>query len=373
MNRWISGQQLIQRLEEWVPQKLAYENDKIGLLIGTLHKDIKKVMVTLDVLENVADEAAEKQVDLIVAHHPVIFHPLKNVRSDEGQGKIVTKCIKHNIAVYAAHTNLDIAEGGVNDMLAATLGLEHTRILRPTYRESLYKLAVYVPEKHIGTVRRAIGDAGAGAIGHYSHCTFTAEGKGTFLPGEGTRPYIGTPGKIEIAAEGRIETIVPEHLLKTVIERMLAVHPYEEVAYDVFPLENEGKSYGLGRIAELAEPIPFSDYCLRVKEKLGVGGLRAVGPMDEKIKTVAVCGGDGNSLIPYARYRGADVLITGDIYYHTAHEAILSGLKVIDAGHHIESVMKKGVQHYLQNVISDAGRDTEVIVSEANTDPFRFI
>lgn len=373
MNQWISGRRLIQRFEEWAPKSLAYENDKIGLLIGTLDKKIKKVMVTLDVLENVADEAGEKQADLIIAHHPVIFHPLKNVRSDEGQGKIVTKCIKHDLAVYAAHTNLDIAEGGVNDMLAAQLGLTGTEILQPTVSEPLYKLAVYVPESHLEAVRDAIADAGAGFIGRYSHCTFAAAGEGTFLPEEGAHPFIGTPGKMERVAERKVETLVPEHLLQTVIEKMIKSHPYEEIAYDLFPLKNKGKTYGLGRIARLAEPIAFGDYCLQVKAKLGLEGLRAVGPLNEKVRTVAVSGGDGNSLIPFAKRRGADVLITGDLYYHTAHDALLNGLKVIDAGHHIESVMKKGVQRYLQRVIEEENCDTEVILSESVTNPFRFI
>lgn len=373
MNQWISGRRLIERFEEWAPKSLAYENDKIGLLIGTLNKKIKKVMVTLDVLENVADEAAQKQADLIIAHHPVIFHPLKNVRSDEGQGKIVTKCIKHDIAVYAAHTNLDIAEGGVNDMLASQLGLAGTEILQPAVSEPLYKLAVYVPESHLETVRDAIGDAGAGFTGRYSHCTFTSDGEGTFLPGEGTHPFIGTPGRLEKVAERKVETVVPEHLLSAVIEKMIESHPYEEVAYDVYPLKNEGKAYGLGRLARLPEPIAFGDYCLSVKEKLGLGGLRAIGPLNEKVQTIAVSGGDGNSLIPFAKSRGADVLITGDIYYHTAHDALLCGLKVIDAGHHIESVMKKGVQLYLQRVIEEENCNTEVIISESATNPFQFI
>ncbi|WP_100488623.1 Nif3-like dinuclear metal center hexameric protein [Sporolactobacillus pectinivorans] len=373
MEHWITGQRLIERFEEWAPKKLAYENDKIGLLIGTLDKKLKKVMVTLDVLENVADEAADKHVDLIIAHHPIIFHPLKTVRSDQGQGKIVTKCIKKDIAVYAAHTNLDIADGGVNDMLAERLDLKATEILQPACSEPLFKLVVYVPEGHIEVVRQAIGEAGAGAIGTYSYCSFTSKGEGTFLPGTGTHPFIGTPGRLETTAEGRLETIVPEHLLKRTIDRMIAVHPYEEVAYDVFPMKNKGKSYGLGRIGKLSEPVLFEDYCRFVKKKLGIDGLRAVGPLQEKVQTVAVSGGDGNGLVPYARHRGADVLITGDIYYHTAHDALLAGLKIIDAGHHIETVMKKGVQHYLQKVIQQESSDTEVIVSEAVTNPFQFM
>lgn len=370
---WISGERLIQRFEEWAPKKLAYEKDKIGLLVGTLHKEVKRVMVTLDVLENVADEAADKQVDLIIAHHPLIFRPLKNVRSDEGQGKIVTKCIKNDIAVYAAHTNLDLADGGVNDMLAAQLGLKHAQILQPTYHEPLYQLVVYVPQSHAENVRHVIGDAGVGSIGNYSHCSFSSSGTGSFLPHSGAHPYLGSVGKVEQMDEQRIEAIVPEHLLRKVVARMVKAHPYEEPAYQVIPIQNEGKAYGLGRIGKLQEAMPFERYCRLVKEQLGIDGLRAVGAADAMIRTVAVSGGDGNSLIPYAKYRGADVLISGDIYYHTAHDALLCGLHVIDAGHYIERVMKIGVQQYLSRVIEEERFDTEVVISESVTNPFRFI
>ncbi|EST13353.1 Nif3-like dinuclear metal center hexameric protein [Sporolactobacillus laevolacticus] len=373
MAQWISGDRLIQRFEAWAPKKLAYEHDKIGLLVGSLHKKVKRVMVTLDLLENVADEAAEKNVDLIIAHHPLIFHPLKNVRSDEGQGKIVTKCIKHDIAVYAAHTNLDIAEGGVNDMLADQLGLKDTDILQPTYSEPLYKLAVYVPVSHAEHIRDVLGDAGAGAIGKYTRCSFSTHGEGAFLPQSGAKPYKGTVDKIEKTSEEKIEAVVPEHLLHITIQKMIKAHPYEEVAYDVIPLQNEGKKYGLGRIGKLSEAIPFKDYCLLVKEKLGLEGLRTVGSPENMVKTVAVSGGDGNSLIPYAKYQGADVLITGDIYYHTAHDALLCGLNVIDAGHHIESVMKQGVKDFLCKVIAEEKSDTEVLISKAVTNPFHFV
>ncbi|MCO7175697.1 Nif3-like dinuclear metal center hexameric protein [Sporolactobacillus kofuensis] len=373
MHQWISGDRLIQRFEEWAPKKLAYEHDKIGLLVGTLHKKIKKVMVTLDVLENVADEAAEKNVDLIIAHHPLIFHPLKNVRSDEGQGKIVTKCIKNDIAVYAAHTNLDLADGGVNDMLADQLGLTHTDILQPSFHEALFKLSVYVPVSHAERLREVLGDAGGGTIGKYSHCSFSVQGEGAFRPEKGANPYLGGVGALEKVTEQKIEVLVPEHLLHALIQKMIKAHPYEEVAYDVIPMQNQGKTYGLGRIGQLTEPILFRDYCQRVKEKFGLEGLRAVGSPDAKIKTVAISGGDGNSLIPYAKYQGADVLITGDIYYHTAHDALLCGLNVIDAGHHIESVMKQGVKAYLSDVIAQEHKDTEVIVSESVTNPFHFV
>ncbi|MCQ2008429.1 Nif3-like dinuclear metal center hexameric protein [Sporolactobacillus sp. STSJ-5] len=373
MEKWISGERLIQRFEEWAPKKLAYEKDKIGVLVGSLHKKVKRVMVTLDVLENVADEAAEKHVDLIIAHHPLIFHPLNYVRSDEGQGKIVTKCVKHDIAVYAAHTNLDIAEGGVNDMLAAQLGLTDTEILQPTYHEPLYQITVYAPESHAEAIRQVLGDAGAGEIGCYSSCSFSVKGTGTFLPQSGAQPFLGKIGQAEKAEEERIEAIAPDHLLQSIISKMIKAHPYEEPVYQAIPLKNEGKAYGLGRIGKLPEALPFETYCQIVKKQLGLEGLRAIGPADAKVRTIAISGGDGNSLIPYAKYRGADVLITGDIYYHTAHDALLCGLNVIDAGHYIESVMKQGVHDYLTKVIAEEKCDTEVLVSESVTNPFHFV
>ncbi|MFC7393323.1 Nif3-like dinuclear metal center hexameric protein [Scopulibacillus cellulosilyticus] len=374
MGQFIHGQTLIQAFEDWVPKKLAFENDRIGLQIGTLNKKVKKVMVTLDILENVADEAIEKNVDLIFAHHAVIFRPLKDIRTDSGQGKIVSKLLQHDIAVYVAHTNLDVAEGGINDMLANKLGLKNCQILKPTYTEPLYKLSVFVPESHAGIVREAIGASGAGAIGNYSHCTFNIQGTGTFLPEEGTNPYIGKKGELEQVQEIRIETIVPEPLLKSTVNKMLASHPYEEVAYDIYSLNNQGKAFGLGRIGELTDSMTLKELAEHVKECFDLDGVRITGSPDTKVKKVAVSGGDGNSLIPFAKYKGADVIITGDVYYHTAHDAILHDLNVIDAGHHIEKVVKEGVSRFFKEVIQSSGYDgTIVIESSVNTNPFTFI
>ncbi|MBM7645782.1 dinuclear metal center YbgI/SA1388 family protein [Scopulibacillus daqui] len=374
MGQYIHGQTLIQAFENWAPKKLAFENDKIGLQIGTLNKKVKKVMVTLDVLENVADEAIEKNVDLIFAHHAVIFRPLKDIRADSGQGKIISKLIQNDIAVYVAHTNLDVAEGGINDMLAQKLGLTNSQILKPTYTEPLYKLSVFVPESHAAQVREALGSAGAGAIGNYSHCTFNIQGTGTFLPEEGTNPYIGEKGKLEQVSEVRVETIVPESLLNRTVNKMISSHPYEEVAYDVYPLDNQGKTFGLGRIGELPEAVTLKELAENVKERLDLDGVRVTGDLDSKVKKIAVSGGDGNSLIPFAKYKGADVIITGDVYYHTAHDALLHQLNVIDAGHHIEKVVKEGAKQYFEEVIQSSGcYDTTVIASSANTNPFIFI
>ncbi len=369
----LNGETLIQFFESKVPKRLAVENDRIGLQIGTLNKNVKRVMITLDVLENVVDEAIEKKVDLIIAHHPVIFRPLKTLRTDSGQSQIVAKCIRHDIAVYVAHTNLDIADGGLNDWLAEALELNQPAILSKTMSDKRYKLAVYVPVTHAESIRAALGKAGAGHIGAYSHCTFNTEGKGTFLPEAGTSPFIGTIGELEHVDEVKIETIVDQSSLNQTVKALIKAHPYEEVAYDVYALENEGKSYGLGRIGRLSSPMTLAGFAAKVKEKLELDGLRVVGDLNREIQKVAVLGGDGNKYVHEAAFKGADVLVTGDIYYHTAHDAILGGLSIIDVGHHAEKIMKTGVKAMLKPFIKEGGFETELLVSGSNTNPFRFL
>jgi dinuclear metal center YbgI/SA1388 family protein len=374
MTSFVNGQTLIQAFETWAPKSLAEDWDNVGLLVGTLNKPIKKVMVTLDVLENVVDEAIAEEIDLIFAHHPIIFRPLNKMLTDSGQSQIIAKCIKHDIAVYAAHTNLDLVNGGMNDWLAEEIGIQNPEILIPTQSENLYKLAVFVPGTHAESVRNVMGDSGAGAIGHYSHCTFSTEGKGTFKPGVDTNPFIGETGKLEIVEEVKIETIVPETQLKSVIEAMLSAHPYEEVAYDVYPLKNKGAATGLGRVGTMSQDMTLIELARHVKEALDLDGVRIVGEPHKLIRKVAVIGGDGNDFIHDALTYGADVLISGDLKYHIGHDALLGGLCLIDAGHHMEKVMKKGVSHFFKTYLKKQGFDgTVVIESAVNTNPFKFI
>ena len=374
MTSYIEGQTLIKAFEAWAPKTIAEKWDKVGLQVGTLNKRIKKMMVTLDVLENVVDEAISKDVNLIFAHHPVIFHPLEKLLTDNGQSKIIAKCIKHDIAVYSAHTNLDIVGGGMNDWLAEALELEQTEVFIPMETEKLFKIAVYVPKTHANAVREALGDAGAGYIGNYSHCTFNIEGKGTFKPDSGAQPYIGEVGKLEVVDEIKIETIVAEAKLGVVIASMLKAHPYEEVAYDIYPLKNEGNAFGLGRIGTLSKKMTLESLAIHVKKLFGLDGVRLVGDLSQKVQRVAVVGGDGNDFIQDAVSHGADVFITGDIKYHMGHEALLNGLCIIDAGHHIEKIMKKGVGDFFRKYLTNNGFEgTEVIESEEDTNPFKFI
>ncbi|WP_040207972.1 Nif3-like dinuclear metal center hexameric protein [Neobacillus jeddahensis] len=367
-----NGHEIIQLFEQFSPKGLAMEGDKIGLQIGRLNKKVHRVMIALDVLENVIDEAIEKNVQLIIAHHPMIYRPLKNLLTDTAQGKMIEKLLKHDISVYAAHTNLDVANGGVNDLLAEALELKETEILVPTLETKLKKLVVFVPVSHAEEVRQVLGKAGAGFIGNYSDCSFTAPGTGRFLPGDNTHPYIGNVGQVEEVDEVRIETVVPESILKKTITAMIKAHPYEEVAYDVYPLDNKGDVLGLGRIGKVTE-MTLKEFAEKVKNVLEVTNVRVVGDLTAKVKKVAVLGGDGNKYFMNAKYNGADVYVTGDIYYHTAHDAMMQGLNMIDPGHNVEKVMKKGVTRVLQKMCQEFGYDVEIFPSEVNTDPFQFI
>ncbi|MFS0775940.1 Nif3-like dinuclear metal center hexameric protein [Neobacillus sp. 3P2-tot-E-2] len=367
-----NGHEIIQLFEQFSPKALAMEGDKIGLQIGRLNKKIDKIMIALDVLEEVIDEAIERNVQLIIAHHPPIFRPLKNVLTDTVQGRMIEKLLKHDIAVYAAHTNLDVATGGVNDLLADVLGLENPEVLVPTNETKLKKLVVFTPVSHAEEIRKVLGAIGAGFIGNYSHCSFSTDGTGRFLPGDNTNPHIGQQGRLEAVDEVRIETIVPEHLIKRAITAMIKAHPYEEVAYDVYPVENKGEVLGLGRIGTVKE-MTLAEFAERVKQAFEVDKVRVVGDLSSRVKKVAVLGGDGNKYFMSAKFKGADVYITGDIYYHTAHDAMMQGLNMIDPGHNVEKIMKKGLTTILSKMCKESGYEVEIFPSEVNTDPFQYI
>ncbi len=367
-----NGHEIIQLFEQFSPRVYAMEGDKVGLQIGGLNKPVDKVMIALDVLEEVVDEAIAENVQMIIAHHPLIYRPLQKITTDQASGRIIEKLIKHEIAVYAAHTNLDVAKGGVNDLLAEALGLSNVEVLVPTYEVKLKKLVVFVPDDHANTVREALGKAGAGAIGNYSHCAFSANGVGQFLPGDNTNPHIGIQGKLEEVQEVRIETIFPENLEKRILSAMLKAHPYEEVAYDIYPLDNKGETLGLGRIGYVDE-MSLGEFAEHVKKSLDVKGVRVVGDLNSPVKKVAVLGGDGNKYWMSAKFKGADVYVTGDFYYHVAHDAMMEGLNIIDPGHNVEKVMKEGVRMKLTQMCEERGLDVTFIASKPQTDPFQFL
>lgn len=356
-------------MEQWAPQSLAYDWDPVGLQVGSYKELVKNILVTLDVDLRVVKEAIGKNVNLIIAHHPLMFNAIQSINTDQTQGKILQKLLANDITVYAAHTNLDIAEGGVNDVLADLLELENKRPLADIQEEALYKIVVFVPESHVEKVRHALSSGGAGHIGNYSHCTFQTKGEGTFKPLEGTNPFIGTQGKIEYVPEYKIESIVPKHKLDQAIQKMISAHPYEEVAYDIYPLDNKGKKHGLGRIGHLKESMSLEQLIKTVKEAYQLDTLRFTGDLQQTINRVAVVGGSGQKYIQIAKQKDADVLITGDVTYHQAQIADEIGIAIIDAGHYIERLALKSIQQYLQKKI--AGHLIQVHVSKVNTNPFQ--
>ncbi|MBL0388331.1 Nif3-like dinuclear metal center hexameric protein [Tumebacillus sp. ITR2] len=366
--------QVTAALEEMAPLSLAESWDKVGLHVGDPNTPVRKVMLTLDSNdEGVIDEAIAKGVDLIIAHHAMIFRPVQTIRTDTPYGRKLQKLLANNLSVYVAHTNLDIAEGGVNDILASRLHLENTDIVTRVHNTRLKKLVVFVPETHHEAVRQAVGDAGAGWIGNYSHCTFNTPGTGTFVPQEGTNPYIGKQGELERVNEIRLETVVPERIQDKVIAAMLQAHPYEEVAYDLYPLEIMGQALGVGRVGDLVEEMTLAEFAEFVKQQFEVPTVRVVGPLDRKIRRVAVWGGSGEEYFPDALRKGADVFVVSDIRYHYAQDAAAEGLCMIDPGHNTEKLVLPSLGAYLEAKMRQYGFDTEILVSETDTEPFSFV
>ena len=360
-------------LEILAPLEMAEAWDNIGLLVGSPDQEVKKALLVIDVTSAVVDEAVEIGAGMIISHHPFPFHAMKNIRIDTSNGALLTKLLKQDISVYASHTNLDEASGGVNDALATALQLRGDLPLRPL-RQLLNKIVTYVPAGHVEAVWQAMYGAGAGHIGKYSQCGFKMSGTGTFLPDESALPYIGEPHKLSTVEEVRIETVSPAYISEKVVNAMIAAHPYEEVAYDVYPLKNEWANGGLGRVGDLVQPLTLLDFSAQMKTVLGVQGIRFVGPSDTMVQRIAVCGGAGMDMANAARLSGAQVLVTGDIRYHDAQDALASGLCLIDAGHFgTEFPVLKHLREYLRACSTSDGWDCVFDISTQQGDIWQWI
>ncbi|MHB8170912.1 MAG: Nif3-like dinuclear metal center hexameric protein [Thermincolia bacterium] len=367
----VKSQRIINMVEELAPRYLAEDWDNVGLQVGNPTQEVDKVMVCLDVNLETAREAAAIGVGLIICHHPLIFKPLKNLRRDTPQGELLYTLIQNNISVYSAHTNLDSAKGGVNQVLAEKLGLQEIEVLSPGVAETYCKIVVFVPAGHEDLVRNAMAEAGAGWIGNYSHCTFQLQGTGTFKPLAEANPFIGTVDDLEKVEEFRLETIVAQRAASKVVKSMLKAHPYEEVAYDLYPLLNEGAAQGLGRIGRLPEAISFGEFVNKAKNTLGLNLVTVGGDMDRLVEKVAVCGGSGAGLLHKALFKGAQVLLTGDIKYHEGQEMLAQGINFIDGGHYAtEGLMVPVLAEYLREQAQANKLSVEIIVSKVNTNPF---
>ena len=332
--------QIITVLEAWAPPAYQESYDDCGLQVGRTDAEITGALVALDVTENVVEEAAERGCNLIIAHHPLLFKGIKRLSATGSETeRILWQAVKHDISIYAIHTNLDNMVHGVNAMFAEKIGLNNTRILAPQ-EGTLLKLQTYVPATAAAQVREALFAAGGGAIGAYRECSFESAGKGSFRPLESANPAIGTAGgPREIVEEVKLEVLVPRHLQQPVLLALRKAHPYEEVAYELIPLVNTNEHQGAGMVGELTRALSPGDFLALLKEKLGTPCIRHTAPVsvregssEKAIQKVAICGGAGSFLLSNAIRAGADAFVTGDFKYHEFFGAD-GRLLIADVGH----------------------------------------
>ena len=360
-------------INKFAPFATAEEWDNVGLQVGDPTAPAERIMVALDPCRVAIEAAVEQQCNLLLTHHPFIFKPLKKIALSDPLGSLIAVAIKNNLSIVSLHTNLDIAAGGVNDLLARCLGLVDCKPLKVTGTEELVKLAVFVPLGHEEQLLDALSPF-SGVIGNYRDCSFQSPGTGTFRPLEGARPFIGEIGIRERVAEVRLEILLRRDALAPALRSLMKAHPYEEPAFDLYPLLNRGEPRGIGRIGELATPLSLQDFALQVKNELGAAGLRMVGAADHMVKKVAVCGGSGASLFREAHFQGADVLVTGDVKYHEAREAEDRGIALLDAGHFAtELLMVQGVRELLEIELGEKNFTATITAYEGEREPFSFI
>lgn len=361
-------------MEQIAPAHLAESWDNCGLQVGRRQWPVKHVRTALDPLPQVVSDAVEAGVDFLVTHHPLIFNPVKQVDFGSDLGGIIQQAAEHRLSIYAAHTNLDKAPDGLNDILAALIGLEALEPLLAGKRSGSFKLVLFVPMSHIQAVTDVLVDTGAGRIGSYTGCTFRSEGVGTFIPGPGTNPFTGQPGRLNKVAEMRIEAMLGGADIEKVVAAVQAVHPYENMAYDVYPVVTMDQQ-GLGRVGKLKTEMELGDFAQHVARKLNLdAGIRLVGDPRRKISRVAVCTGSGSSLTGDFLSSGADVYVSGDMHYHDAQSIEAGGRGLVDVGHFAsERIMVPALADRLRREIVAAEYDAVVSTSAVESDPFKFV
>ncbi|MCS7273651.1 MAG: Nif3-like dinuclear metal center hexameric protein [Fimbriimonadales bacterium] len=324
--------EILHYLNEIAPPDWAFPNDPIGLQIGDPAQQVERVLVALDPDPRTVANARYRQCQLLITHHPLIYRSISHVRFDDPVGMAIQALCEAKIALIAVHTNWDVAPGGVNDALAEAIGLQEVRPFGKGPARQEYKLVVFTPKEHTNAVIDAMAEAGAGIIGLYRRCAFYAEGIGTYEPMEGANPYLGQVGKREYASEYRIEMLVPSERLEAVIQAMLRVHPYEEVAYDVYPLHTRAE-HKLGRVGALPKPMLASELRDYLAERLGNPHVRLYGKPNKLIRTVAVVGGAGSEYLADAQRALADALLTGEVRHHHSWEAWIRDVVLFEGGH----------------------------------------
>ncbi len=357
-------------LDKIFHKNLAYKWDKVGLQIGRAEAEIKKILITLDIDDDVIEEAVNAGSNLIISHHPLIFEPIENITdSSSGSSKKVLKLIEKGIAVYVAHTNYDIMPGGLIDILSEKLELEDLQYIK---QEDVqwYKFVIFVPRDSQDKVRKAICSHGGGEFKNYSCCTFNTAGKGTFLPGEGAEPYIGEIGSLNTVDEIRMECIVNEDNLESMVKAATEAHPYEEAAYDIYKIENNFSSKGLGRYGRLRDPEVFKRYLKRLKQLLQVEVIgclhKGIGnPGNKLIEKIAIVPGSANSLTEEITSLDCDLVLVGEIGYHNSIKISETGKIIAKLGHGVsEKWAIDDIYNRLSDYSSGNNMDLEIIKSK---------
>lgn len=332
---------VISAVEHIAPPRLAMDGDPIGLHYGRLDRRIRRVAMALDASIDMQKAALSGRADLLLVHHPRFWGGLKTLRADDASGARAAFMAEHRLPVYSAHTNLDAAPGGVNDTLAETVGLQSPEIVEAHRVERLIKLAVFVPASHVEKIRKALCAAGAGAIGKYADCTFRVRGVGTFSCGEGTKPFQGTPGSFEEADEFRLETIFGEYDQDRILAALLKAHPYEEAAYDLYPVLGQGRRYGFGRVGRLPRRETVADLAARLAQAVGSSMVQYSGRPRRPLTRVAVWAGAGANVQALSTC-GAEAVVAGEVSYHDVETFMDRGIAVITLGHgHSEEIVLK--------------------------------
>ncbi len=355
-------------LESLAPLSLQESYDNSGLLTGNPEWNVSGIVVTLDCLENIIDEAIRMKANLIVAHHPVIFRGLKKLTGQTYIERTVIKAIKNDIAIYAIHTNLDNVLEGVNHKIADRIGLTRLKMLAPR-RDTLMKLVTFIPSPHADAVIQALHEAGAGNIGHYSKCSFRITGKGTFQADEQSNPQTGKRGQFEEVEEVRAELIFQGHLERKVVQALKKAHPYEEVAYYLTQLENENQEAGAGMIGDLADPMEPTAFLKRLKTSMNCSCIRHTAISHSPIKKVALCGGAGSFLLHEAIALGADAFVSADFKYHEFFDAD-GQILLADIGHYESEQFTKEL---LQEVLREKFSNFAINFSETVTNPISYL
>jgi dinuclear metal center YbgI/SA1388 family protein len=359
--------EITDHLESFAP--LAYQEsyDNAGLICGEPEMEIRGAIICLDSTEAVLEEAIERGCNLVIAHHPIVFSGLKKFNGKNYVERVIIKAIRNNIAIYAAHTNLDNVHNGVNAIIAEKLGLKNCKVLVPQ-RDKLKRLITFCPENKAEEVRKALFEAGAGQIGDYDECSFNSMGTGTFRAGENADPYVGKKGEQHHEKEVKIETVLPSHLEVKILAAMRKAHPYEEVAYDLIPLHNYHQLVGSGLIGELEETDEM-DFLKKVKTQMRTGCIRYTELREKRVRKVAVCGGSGSFLLPDAIRAGADILVTSDFKYHQFFDAE-NQIVIADIGHY-ES--EQFTTELFYGILKKKFSTFALHLSKINTNPINYL